>query len=77
VLAEELETLTDMVALAKKENEKQFKEDLSKVKSELQEEMATALAQRGKESTIYTDKVAARSEENMKNHTKKEIKFAN
>jgi hypothetical protein len=33
VLAEELETLTDMIALAKKENEKSFKEDLSRLKT--------------------------------------------
>ena len=48
VLAEELETLTDMIAIAKKENEKHFKEELVKLKTELQEELSMTVTQKGK-----------------------------
>lgn len=76
VLAEELETLTDMIALAKRENEKQFKEELLRIKNEMREELSTLLAQKGKENALLAERIAGRSEENMKNHTQKEIKFS-
>ena len=53
VLAEELETLTDMIALAKRENEKQFKEELLKIKNEMREELSTLIVQKGKENALF------------------------
>ena len=48
MLAEELETLTDMIALAKKENEKILKEDLNRLRTEILEEMKVTINQKGK-----------------------------
>ena len=66
-----------MIALAKKENEKILKEELNRLKSEIQEEIKTAVGQKGKECNLYCDKAVGRSEENMKGHVAKEIKFVN
>ena len=38
--------------------------------------MTTALAQKGKESALFTEKAVGKSEENMKHFIGKEIKFA-
>lgn len=76
VLAEELETLTDMIALAKKENEKSFSEDLGRLRAELTEEIKNAVKQKAKECNSYADKAVSRADENMKVHLAKEIRFS-
>ena len=51
-----------MIAIAKKENEKQFKEELNKLKVSLQEETSALVVQKGKESALYAEKIVNRSE---------------
>lgn len=60
VLAEELESLTQMIALSKKETEKYFKEQISKQNSQSAEAIRQLISQKNKESNQYTDKAINR-----------------
>ena len=62
VLAEQLQTLTDMISLAKKENTKQFKEGLKKLREEINQQIKNTVDQKSKENNQYTDKLLNRSE---------------
>ena len=62
VLAEQLQTLTDMISLAKKENTKQFKEGLKKLREEINQQIKNTVDQKSKENIQYTDKLLNRSE---------------
>ena len=72
VLAEELEALTDMIALAKRENEKALKEGLARQRESLLEEVKVMVNSKGKELTLYTDKGVNRSEETLRTAISKE-----
>lgn len=66
VLAQELQALTEMIALAKRQNDKATKEQLSKQRESMMEEIKVLLSSRGKESNLYTDKAIARSEQTLR-----------
>jgi hypothetical protein len=51
-----------MISLAKRENEKLFKEGLNKLREEMNEEVRNVVDQKFKESNQYTDKLLNRSE---------------
>ena len=53
--------MTDMISLSKKENEKAFKENLSKLRGEINEEIKNIVNQKSKETSQYTDKSLSRS----------------
>ena len=62
VLAEQLQTLNDMISIAKKENAKQFKEGLKKLREEINQQIKNTVDQKSKENNQYTDKLLNRSE---------------
>lgn len=61
VLADELESLTEMIALGKKESEKSMREELGKYRGEFMEEVKILVGIKAKEANAFTDKAIAKN----------------
>lgn len=67
-LAQELETITDMMALSKKEIEKFVKEELKKSEQEIIKQVKQLIKSSSKETTLTAEKNLTRQEESLKTY---------